>query len=91
MCHHIKVNLKKARSLIDGYQTVRQLEPIEKENLQIFIRYAAAATSYWRFNKYNIKEPIENKKDHHWQMVQISNEVAKIPATSFYKATFNPD
>ena len=87
----IKVNLKKARSLIDGYQTVRQLEPIEKENLQIFIRYAAAATSYWRFNKYNIKEPNENKEDHHWQMVQISNEVAKIPAKSFFEATFNPD
>ena len=87
----IKVDLNKARSLIDGYQKVRQLTYIEKESLQVFVRYAAVATSYWRFNKYNIKEPNENKEDHHWQMVQISNEVAKIPAKSFFEATFNPD
>lgn len=87
----IKIDLNKARSLVDGYQKVRQLTHIEKEKLQVFVRYAAVATSYWRFNKYNIKEPNENKEDHHWQMVQISNEVAKIPAKSFFEATFNPD
>jgi len=46
------VDFKKARSLVDGYQKVRLLVQKEKNSLQVFIRYAAAATSYWRFGKW---------------------------------------
>ena len=87
----ITVDLNKARSFVDGYQQVRLLAQIEKESLQFFVRYAAVATSYWRFNKYNIEEPNEEKAGHHWQMVRISNEVAEISTTSFFDAIFNTD
>ena len=87
----ITVDLNKARSFVDGYQQVRSLAQIEKESLQFFVRYAAVATSYWRFNKYNIEEPNEDRAGHHWQMVRISNEVAEISTTSFFDAIFNTD
>ena len=74
-----------------GYQQVRPLAQIEKESLQLFVRYAAVATSYWRFNKYNIEEPNEERSGHHWQMVQIANEIAEISIIRFFDAIFSAD
>jgi homoserine kinase type II len=85
----ITINLDKARALVDGYQQVRPLAQIEKESLQLFARYAAVATSYWRFNKYIIEESSEDRAGHHWQMVQIAKEVAEISTTRFFDAIFS--
>ena len=85
----ITVDLDKARALVDGYQQVRPLAQIEKESLQLFVRYAAVATSFWRFNKYNIEKPNEDKAGHHWQMVQISKEAAEISTTHFFDVVFS--
>jgi len=85
----IRVDLVKARALVNGYQQVRSLAQIEKESLQLFVRYAAVATSYWRFNKYNIEEPSKERVDYHWKMVQIANEVAEISTSHFFNAIFS--
>jgi len=84
----ITVDLDKARSLVNGYQQVRPLLPIEKESLQLFVRYAAVATSYWRFNKYNIEEHGEDRASHHLQMMQIAKAVGEISKTHFFDAIF---
>ena len=84
----ITVDLDKARSLVNGYQQVRPLLPIEKESLQLFVRYAAVATSYWRFNKYNIEEPGKDRASHHLQMMQIAKAVGEISKTHFFDAIF---
>ena len=80
--------VNKVRALVDGYQQVRPLEQLEKESLQLFVRYAATATSYWRFNKYNIEEPHEDKARHHWRMVHIAKEVTEISKTRFFDVIF---
>jgi homoserine kinase type II len=49
-----KIDLTKVNALITGYEQIRLLEPLEKELLPLFIKYAAIATSWWRFWKYNI-------------------------------------
>jgi len=85
------VDFKKARSLVDGYQKVRLLVQKEKNSLQVFIRYAAAATSYWRFKKYNIEDPDEDKESHHWKMVQISKKFSEISKSHFYDAIFSSE
>jgi len=85
----IRVDLVKARALVNGYQQVRPLAQIEKESLQLFVRYAAVATSYWRFNKYNIEEPSKDRAGYHWKMVQIANEVAQISTSHFFDAIFS--
>lgn len=83
-----KVNLDKVRALVTGYQQIRSLQPIEKQSLQLFIRYAAVATSYWRFNKYNIEEPDAHKANHHRQMMQLAKSVSQMPENQFLNAVF---
>lgn len=85
----ITVNLDKACSLVNGYEKIRPLIKIEKESLQLFVRYAAVATSYWRFNKYNIEEPSEHKANHHLQMMNIAKSVSEIPKTHFFRTIFS--
>ena len=82
------IDLVKARALLKGYQQIRELEKIEKINLQLFVRYAATATSYWRFKKYNILTPIKEKANDHWEMAKISNKVAKIVSSKFNDEIF---
>ena len=84
----ITVDLDKARALVSGYEEVRPLTKIEKESLQLFVRYAAVATSYWRFNKYNIEEPNKDRASHHLQMMQIAKAVSEISKTHFFDAIF---
>ena len=84
----ITVDLNKARALVSGYEEVRPLTKIEKESLQLFVRYAAVATSYWRFNKYNIEEPNKDRASHHLQMMQIAKAVGEISKTHFFDAIF---
>jgi homoserine kinase type II len=83
-----RVNLEKVRALVAGYQQIRSLQLIEKQSLQLFIRYAAVATSYWRFNKYNIEEADTNKTDHHWQMVQMAKAISDMPTKQFMTEVF---
>ncbi len=85
----ITVALNKARALVRGYQKIKQLEQVEKESLQMFVQYAATATSYWRFDKYNIDTPNADKSDQHWQMVELAEAVNEIPKTKFMDAIFN--
>jgi homoserine kinase type II len=87
--HNNVINLNKARTFVNGYERVRPLAQIEKESLQLFVRYAAVATSYWRFNKYNIEEPTKGRADHHWEMVQIANKVSEISKNHFFDAIFS--
>lgn len=77
------VDLGKVQALIKGYEAVRPLQEMERQSLQGLIRYAAAATSYWRFNQYNIDEPAAAKSALHWQMVEVANNVKKIDKNQF--------
>jgi homoserine kinase type II len=83
-----KVSLSKIRSLVNGYQQVRVLEPKEKEFLQLYVEYAAIATSSWRFWKYNIVTPITEKSDIHYEMVNIAKDVKGIPEAEFMNSVF---
>jgi len=83
-----KVDLEKASVLVRGYQQIIELEQIEKESLQMFVQYAATATSYWRFDKYNIDSPEANKANKHWQLVELAEAIYEIPSKDFMQAVF---
>ncbi len=83
-----KIDLEKASALVRGYQQIIELELIEKESLQMFVQYAATATSYWRFDKYNIDSPEADKANKHWQMVQLAEAINEIPSKDFIHAVF---
>lgn len=84
-----KVNLAKVQALVIGYQKIRSLAEQEKECLQLFAEYAAIATAYWRFWKFNIHRPIAEKGDAHWKMAAIARNVSAIPKARFMEAVFN--
>lgn len=82
------IALDKARALVHGYQQVQSLEETEKEALQLFVEYAATATSYWRFWKYHIDTPTAQKANKHWQMVRLAEAVGAIAKARFLEAIF---
>ncbi len=77
-----------ARALVDGYQQVRKLEDGEKEALQLFVEYAAATVSCWRFWKYHIDATIAEKADMHRPMAKIATEISAIPPATFSEIVF---
>ena len=83
-----KIELPKVRSLVRGYQSIRKLERMEKETLQLFVEYAAIATSSWRFWKYNIDTPIGELSQRYLEMVGIAKAVNTVSAEKFMKEVF---
>ncbi len=82
------VVLEKARALVSGYEQVRELEAREKRALQMFVEYAAATVSCWRYWKYHIDEPREENADKHRQMVQVAEEIMCVPKAKFSEVVF---
>ena len=80
--------MNKIKALVKGYEEVRVLEPLEKDNLQLAIQYAAASTSWWRFCKYNIHSPEPSLKDKHMEMVLVAIEVQALRKEHFSKLVF---
>jgi homoserine kinase type II len=85
------VALHKAQALVAGYQQVRLLEDIEKVTLQLFVEYAAIATSYWRFWKYHVQTPTLENAEKHWQMVRLAQAISVIPEIKFVETVFSDD
>lgn len=83
-----KVKLGMVRALINGYQEVRLLEEKEKDSLQLFIEYAAILTSTWRFWKFNIAAPDDEKAGKYVQMVKIAKDVSSQPEALFMNIVF---
>lgn len=74
----------KARQLISGYQSLNDLETLEKEKLQVFIQYAAVATAFWRFKQFNIIVPDNHRKDIYLEMAHIADNLSSITRESLF-------
>ncbi len=74
----------KARQLISGYQSLNNLEPLEKEKLPVFILYAAVATAFWRFMQFNIIVPDNHQKDRYMEMAHIADNLSSITRESLF-------
>ena len=82
------VVLEKARALVKGYEQIRELEEAETSALQLYVEYAAATVSCWRYWKYNIDAPSVENADKHWQMVRVAEVVQDIPKARFLEMVF---
>ncbi len=69
------ISSRKVNALLKGYEKEIPLLPIEKESLPAFIVYAAAATAFWRFRQYHIRNPDEQFKNHYLEMKNIADFV----------------
>ncbi len=72
------IDLTKVKALIKGYEQIRPMEIPEKRFIPFFIEYAAIATSYWRYWKYNIYSPNPDRSGKHREMVQVAKSVSKL-------------
>ena len=81
--HQSILSLAKARSLVDGYQSKRQLEAPEKDSLQLFAEYTAVATSFWRFRQHHILKPDKAKTNDYIEMKLLADHIHSIPQDHF--------
>lgn len=83
-----RLSLELTGSLVAGYQSVRELEALERELLQRHIEYAAAATSFWRYRQYNLRNPDVPMKHHYRVMHHLARQVAGIDPARFVGVVF---
>jgi homoserine kinase type II len=81
-------DLEKTRILVDGYRSLRRLEPAEMELLQAFVIYGAVATSFWRFRQYNLFLPDSANSRTYLKMNAIADQIHQMPPEKFYKGVF---
>ena len=77
------VNLKKAAQIVAGYQQSRPFTPEEKSALQLFTSYAVTGISFWRYMKYNVHNPTEEKKFLHRERMMVAKHIQAIPTAEF--------
>jgi len=83
-----RFSLAKAKSLIAGYQSKRELETLEKETLKVFTEYGAVATSFWRFKQHHIIKPDINKAKCYLEMKSLADHIHTISNEEFKKRLF---
>ena len=79
---------EKARALVKGYEQIREWEEGEKRALQLYVEYAAATVSCWRYWKYHVDAPSVENADKHRQMVRVAEGIQDIPEARFLEMVF---
>lgn len=77
------VDLKKAAVILRGYQSETTLSDLEKESLQAFTVYAAAATAFWRHRQFNYIHVDEDQKDRYMEMRDVAEGVLELGDKGF--------
>ena len=68
-------NISSIRQLLQGYTELSPFTASEKSQLNIFIEYAAVATSFWRFRQYNVRQPIQEKANSYMEMSSLADQI----------------
>ena len=71
------------KQLLEGYQQTSPLAEGEKQQLKIFMEYAAVATSFWRFRQYNLRYPSPDKKDNYQELTSLADQVHAMDEKAF--------
>jgi len=77
------LDFEKASKILRGYQEIRPLDEDERSMLQLFAVYVPVALSAWRYMKYNLYNPIEEKKNKHLETAAIAEMIQALPPEEF--------
>jgi len=77
------IAIHKAQALLHGYQKEICLSQTEKEALQAFTVYAAAAMAFWRHKNFNHVHPEPHMYNHYKQLQEVANAVRSLPSAEF--------
>jgi homoserine kinase type II len=78
-----KLNLEKMGYLLKGYRHIIELQEAEKNALQAFAVYAAAAMAFWRHRNFNHTNPDPEMFDHYLGLKVIADDARKLPVEAF--------
>jgi len=78
-----KLNVSNAQSVLAGYQQISQLHANEKQSLQSFAAYAAAATAFWRHKQFRYVMPDPKLRNHYLPMQYLGDDILNIPKREF--------
>lgn len=78
-----RLNVNSAQNVLAGYQQVSHLDEYEKQSLQSFAAYAAAATAFWRHKQYRYVKPDLKQQNHYLSMKQLGDDILGIPKEKF--------
>jgi homoserine kinase type II len=80
--------VNKAKSLLEGYHSIRALSTLEKDSLKLFVEYGAVATVFRRFRPHHILLKNENLKNRCLEMKRIADNIHAMPNEDFLKLLF---
>jgi homoserine kinase type II len=78
-----KLDFKRSRELICGYQGLRRLTERERIFIQFFTVYAGTAISAWHYLAYNVYHPEKKKRTKHAHAVRVTEHIFNIPKDEF--------
>jgi homoserine kinase type II len=81
-----KLNISHAQSVLTGYQQVSPLHENEKQALQSFTAYAAAATAFWRHQHFRYVMPSSTLQNHYLHMKNLGDDILTISPDKFSAA-----
>jgi homoserine kinase type II len=70
-----KFSMDQIKQLIQGYKRICPLTGPEKQQLKLFMEYAAVAASFWRFRQYNLRHPSPDKKNNYLELSCLADQV----------------
>ena len=80
-----KLDFKRSRDLITGYQGVKRLTEQERGSIQFFTVYAGSAISAWYYLAYNIYHPEKTKRIKYTQSARVTEDISNIPKDEFLR------
>lgn len=81
-----RFDMEKTAALVAGYRHQTPFTAHEKKQLKVFMVYAAAAGSSWRFNQYNIKYPGHDLAQSYMELSALADHVYAMDETSFLQS-----
>jgi len=85
-----RLSMARIASLVDGYQQRCPLTHTEKKQLKVFIEYAGAAASFWRFRQYHVRRPDPARQDSHLELSCLADQVHDMDDREFLDRVFSP-
>ena len=64
-------------ALLGGYQQLRRLSQAERDQLPLYVEYAAATSAFWRFRQFNVRVPDPERKDLYLEMQRLAENVGE--------------
>ena len=71
------INLKKARYLLEGYQSEIKLLNTEINSLKAFTVYAGASMSFWRHQNFNYTKPDPKRFNHYLELKVLTDYISE--------------